>query len=102
MTATKDEGVFSHDVILTNGSAMTFGKCDLAVTVYLTSGKRPPVAQYWASWAAKEEKRVNVSAGGSIERVDVAGTMVNTATGEKGRIDTTFEWKPKPAPPPGG
>ncbi len=71
----KADGIFSRDLTLTNGSPAAFADCDLTLTAYLDTGKQVLVRQYRSDWGPGETLVVTLSAGGRVERVDVAGTL---------------------------
>lgn len=73
MKCGKDEGVLTHDVFLRNDSEFDVKRCELVVTVYYPDDQRPTYKIYWSTWQAHERKTVNITAGGTIQRVDVAG-----------------------------
>ncbi|QEL17778.1 DUF4339 domain-containing protein [Limnoglobus roseus] len=92
VSATKAEGLFTHEIRLQNDGPDAFGGCDLTVTVSFSSGRRKTVDRSWAGWAVGERKSVGVPADGRVDRVVVAGTVTDPATGAPGRLEKTFDW----------
>lgn len=94
VTASKGEGLFSSDVYLTNESPFAYGPCDLYIAIGYASGKQHSVSRQWAAWAPGERKTVNVPASGRIERIELAGTVVDPIVG-LGRVNASYDWRTK-------
>ncbi|QEL17658.1 GYF domain-containing protein [Limnoglobus roseus] len=92
IVATKDEGLFSHEVVLRNDAPAAYEACDLTLVVSFANGRQQSVPLPWGAWGAGERKAVKVSAAGRIERLDLTGTMVDAASRAVGRLDAKFAW----------
>ena len=80
-----DTGTFTHDFLLTNGSASDLSEVEITLTLYREDGERVPFKKFWSSWNKNETKKVNVSAH-RYQKMEVQGTAINNS--RKVRIDS--------------
>lgn len=69
-----DQGLFSHDIQLTQQSIKTLSAVHLTITV-LTERDKQTVERHWGKWRSGETKVVNLSAGGGrIQEINISGS----------------------------
>jgi hypothetical protein len=89
LTAEFDTGVFSHDLVLKNGSSSDLTEVDLAVTLYLEDGQKPVVKRFWSTWSRGEVKKINVPSH-QYQKVMLAGGCIQGS--KRSHINNSWTW----------
>jgi hypothetical protein len=83
------QGVFSHDVVITNRNNRLLRQVELTVTVDFEA-KEELLQRTWAYWNHEEGQTINVPAHGRIQRVSIAGSAA--AGAERESVHLSGNW----------
>jgi hypothetical protein len=92
LTADFEPGMFSHDLLLKNGSSSDLKEVDLTVTLYREDGEKPVVKQFWSNWSSGEVKKVNVPSH-NYQKVRLTGSAIQDS--ERRHINIGWTWTRK-------
>ncbi len=92
LKATFDTGLFSHDLLLTNGSARELKDVDLTITLFREDGEKPVVKQFWSKWSVGEVKKINVPSH-NYQKVTLTGRAFQDPEWKKIDDGWTWTWK---------
>jgi len=77
----------------TRVAASPLHRCDITAVFIFDTGERVTKTAYWESWDPGEEKSINVSTAGNIQRVDITGVAYFTSSDGptfRGTLDDSF------------